>query len=173
MFEKDLPWKSVGRELFLQLLEEEVGNSKSKESLLQGQKTTIVGSFKMKWNTSLPAEGCTLSLVRQRIKYLSQVIYGWHSERYGRVRLQTSLVAVFSQLSNEKPRTKLQFDGSFPLHTTLSSLSTGKDLKGKTWLTELLRFRGIHGLQSKYYFTWISNTLALLTQVLGIVTPSV
>lgn len=48
MFEKDLPWKSVGRELFLQLLEEEVGNSKSKESLLQGQKTTIVGSFKMK-----------------------------------------------------------------------------------------------------------------------------
>lgn len=39
-------------------------------------KTAIVGSFKMKQNTSILAESCALSLVRQRIKYLSQVIYG-------------------------------------------------------------------------------------------------
>lgn len=37
-FWKELAWKSVERELFLPLLEEEGGNTKSKESLLQGQK---------------------------------------------------------------------------------------------------------------------------------------
>lgn len=37
-FWKDLVWKSVEREWFSQLLEQEVGNTKSKKSLLQGQK---------------------------------------------------------------------------------------------------------------------------------------
>lgn len=37
-FWKDLAWKSVEKEWFSQLLEEEVGNTKSKKSLLQGQK---------------------------------------------------------------------------------------------------------------------------------------
>lgn len=135
-FRKHLAWKSVEREWYLWVLEEEVGNTKSKK---KAKKTTIFGSFKMKWNTSLPAEGRTLPLVRQRIKYLSQVTYGWHSERYGKAKLQTSLVAVFSQLSNEKQKTKLQLSGSLPLQTTLSSLSTGIHLKGKTSLTESLK----------------------------------
>lgn len=114
-FWKDLEWNSLEREWFSLLWRKKLGILNRKRAYCKAKETAIVGRFKMKWNTSLPAEGCISSLVRQRIKYLSQVIYGWHSERYGRVRLQTSLVAVFSQLSNEKPRTKLQFNGSFPL----------------------------------------------------------
>lgn len=100
-FWKDLEWNSVEREGFSLLWRKKFGILNRKGAYCKAKETAIVGRFKMKWNTSLPAEGCILSLVRQRIKYLSQVIYGWHSERYGRVRLRTSLVAVFSQLSNE------------------------------------------------------------------------
>ena len=92
----------------------------------------------MKWNTSLPAEGCTLSLVRQRIKYLSQVIYGWHSERYGRVRLQTS-GSCFLPVERWKAKDRASLPWFFPLHTTVSSSSAGIDLKGKTSVTELLK----------------------------------
>lgn len=145
-----------------------------KRTYYKAKETTIVGSFKMKWNTSLPAEGCILSLVRQRIKYLSQVIYGCHSEWYGRERLQTSLVAFFSQLSNEKPRTKLQFNASFPHQITLFCLSTGIHWKEKTNLTRLLK-EVWWCPQSivKYSLAWKSNTAAPLTQIWGIVTPSV
>lgn len=138
-FWKDLEWNSVEREWFSLLWRKKLGILNRKRAHRKAKETAIVGSFKMKRNTSLPAEGCILSPVRQRIKYLSQVIYGWHSERYGRVRLQTSLVAVFSQMSNEKPRTKLQFNGSFPLQTTLFSLFTEIHLKRKTSLTMLLK----------------------------------
>lgn len=119
----------------------------------------------MKWNTSLPAEGCTLSLVKQRIKYLSQVIYGWHSERYGRGRFQTFLVAVFSQLSNEKPRTKLQFNGFlffFFLQIILFSLSTGIfERNSKFKLRDMM----MSTVCSQIFF-WDSSTEAQLIQVL-------
>lgn len=34
-------------------------------------------------------------------------------------------------------------------------------------------YNGIHSLQSKYSFVWNSHTVLLLTQVLGIVTPTI